>query len=85
MSNNFNPSFEKNLKELIKHQVCIGSISTTLMNTSKHVNKLKNQGFYEYNDEDLLNLKGNLYSLATQLEDENAREKWWKELLSLKI
>ena len=42
-------------------------------------------GFYEYNDEDLLNLKGNLYSLATQLEDENAREKWWKELLSLKI
>ena len=42
-------------------------------------------GFYEYEDEDLLNLKGNLYSLATQLEDENAREKWWKELLSLKI
>jgi hypothetical protein len=41
--------------------------------------------FYEFNEEDLLNLKGNLFSLATQLEDEDAREKWWKELLSLKI
>ena len=40
--------------------------------------------FYDYNDEDLLDLKGKLFSLATQLEDEKARENWWKELLSLK-
>ena len=38
--------------------------------------------FYSFHEDDLLDLKANLFSLVTQLEDANAREKWWKELLS---
>lgn len=40
--------------------------------------------FYSFHEDDLLDLKANLFSLVTQLEDANAREKWWEELLSLK-
>ncbi len=40
--------------------------------------------FYPYHDDDLLDLKANLFSLTTQLEDEDAREAWWQELIALK-
>ena len=41
-------------------------------------------GRIDYSDEDLLELRANIQSLTTQLENPEAQEKWWKEFLSLK-
>ncbi len=37
-----------------------------------------------FSDDDLLELKANIQAFTTQLEDEEARNKWWEEFLSLK-